>query len=641
MIPFRKSIGFRLLGISVILLAFPLLVDSFILVQKRYRHTIADAKGYLVEVARLREIPMEQLQPLHKPLLEVMTYYLSLQSDFPNKPSPELEEKLSKMATIGNFSGIFLIKFMEDNRYVVTASSLPSFVGKDYTNFFRLFDFFETNVAEEGYASFITYNSKTLEPYLIVAHLVFSMKAEKAVGVLAVSDDITFKLEELLHPDKDHYPVSFALLLPSTVVFAASDPNLRFQYFLPLKEDYRRLFIEEEPVAAKFLADKPLEVNNKIGYPFFEFTWKGIDQIGYIRKIPHTNFALLTYASRGDIFRAPVAGFFNLYSVYGLILIIGGTIATVLTMRMAKPIQNLSSVMQEIQKGNLSLRYEKDPLGFEINVLGNIFNEMIDALLEQKKVAEEERVKRETLARELRLGQQVQLSLLPQKMPQYPGVDVAEKYIPAIEVGGDYYDVFVKKQKAASPKLVLAVADASGKGVQACFYSLSVRNIFRTYAKSHEDIGMAVSATNNLFRLDAAETGMFVTAFVGMYDYESKIFHYFSAGHNPAIVRRKDGKIEVLKRHGIAMGVIATGEQKGESIQLNQGDAVIFYTDGITEAHDMEFRLFGEKKLIQIIEKEGWRGSSELVEHILQQLNQFVGKAPQHDDITLLIMKII
>lgn len=641
MIPFRKSIGFRLLGISFILLAFPLLVDSFILVQQRYEHTVADAKGYLVEVAHLRELPLSQIQPLNRPLIEVMSYFLKLQTDFPQKPTEEIDEKLKKMANIGNFSGVFLLKITEDGRYIVSASSLPGFVGKDYTNFFRLNDLFSPDAIERGYSSYVSYNDKTLEPFFTVAHLVYSLKEERAVGVLAVSDDISYKLNELLEVDEHRYPVSFALLLPSTVIFASSDPEMRFHYFLPLKPEYRRLFIEENPFVAKLLPEEPIEVDDNIGYPFFEFKWNGKEQIGYVKKLSVGNFGLLTFASKDEIFRSPVINFFNIYSIYALILIIGGTVACILTMRMAKPIQSLSSIMQEIQKGDLDLRYQQDPLGFEINVLGNIFNEMVDAVLEQKKVAEEERVSRETFARELRLGQQVQRSLLPQKMPKYPGVDVAEMYIPAIEVGGDFYDIFVKEGRDKEDQLVLAVADASGKGVQACFYSLSVRNMLRTYAKEYDDVGMAMSATNNLFRLDTADIGMFVTAVMGVYDYKSRMFHYFSAGHNPGIVRREDGKIEVLRHHGIAMGVLPTKDPHAESIQLHRGDAVILYTDGITEAHDEKYELFGEEKLISLIEKEGWRSASEIVEHIVSDVNAFAGKAPQHDDITLLVMKTI
>ncbi len=638
MIPFRKSIGFRILGISFILLALPLLVDAFILAEQRYEETLTDAKGHLVEVAYSRELPLTQIQPLKKPLLEVMSFYLNLENSFPEKPDTELNEKLRTLANIGNFSEIFLIKITDDDHFVVTASSLPKFIGRDYTDFFRLNNLLQTDILKKS--GFIAYNNKISDPFFIVSHLVYSEKGDKPIGVLAISDNLTYKLSDLLEKDEDRFEVSFALLLPSSVVFASSDPQMRFEYFKSLTSEYRKLFAQEEPFAGRELPNEPLKVDDSIGNPFFEFKWKGKEQIGYITDLPHANFSLLTYASKEAIFRAPVTNFFKIYGIYALILLVGGIIAYVLTRRMAKPMQFLSRVMQKIQQGDLGVRYKQDALGFEINVLGDIFNEMVDAVLEQKKVAEEERVTRETLARELRLGQQVQRSLLPQKMPKYPGVDLAEMYIPAIEVGGDFYDVFVKERENAPDQLALAVADASGKGVQACFYSLSVRNMLRTYARVYDDVGMAMSATNNLFGLETGESGMFVTVVMGVYDHKTGMFQYFSSGHNSPIVRRENGKIEVLRQHGIAMGVISTEDQHAETIKLMKGDAVILYTDGITEAHNEEFEIYGEERLIELIREEGSRGASEIREKILRDVDTFVGTAPQHDDITLLVMKI-
>ena len=641
MIPFRKSLGFRLLGISFILLALPLLVDSFILIQKRYQYAIAGAKSHLIDMAYLRELPLTELQPLNEPLLEVMSYFLDLQSDFPNEPNTELNEKLQRMAEIGEFSEIFILKITDEEEYIATASSSPNIVGRNYTDFFRLNNLLSANTLKRGFNIYIFYDETTFEPYVLLAHLIFSAEKKKVIGVLVVADDINFKLQKILQKTTQRFPVSFALLYPSTVVFAGTDPTLRFHYLLPLQPEYRQLFIQEAPFVEKLLPNEPIDVNNRIGYPFFEFFWQGEDQIGYIKKLPNVNFSLLTYAPKKKLLHAQPISFFNIYSIYALTLVIGGGVAYLLTMRMAKPIGNLSVVMQEISKGNIHFRYRKDWLGFEINVLGSIFNDMIDTLLEQKKIAEEDRVTRETLARELRLGQQIQQQLLAQKIPKYPGVDMAEKYIPAIEVGGDFYDVFIKERTEASSQLFFAVADASGKGSRACFYSLSVRNMLRIYAKEYDDVGMAMSATNNLFKLDAADTGMFVTVLMGMYDDDTKTFYYFSAGHNPPILRREDGSIEILRHHGIAMGVLETGKQQAHSIQLSKGDTLVLYTDGITEAQNEKFELYGEERLINLIRYEGFRSASELVESIVLQTKEFTGTASQHDDITLMVMKVI
>lgn len=308
-------------------------------------------------------------------------------------------------------------------------------------------------------------------------------------------------------------------------------------------------------------------------------------------------------------------------------------------MRMAKPIQNLSLVMQKIQEGSLNYRYRKDPLGFEINTLGAIFNEMVDAVLGQKRKAEEERIKREIFASELKLGSQVQQSLLPQKMPHYPGVDMAQIYIPAIEVGGDFYDSFVK-EKDHQKELFLAVADASGKGVHACLYSLSLRTMLAIYVREYRDIAQAMVATNNLFMQDTGDSGMFVTVLAGIYNYKNKILNYYSCGHNPGLVHRRNGDIEVLEHKGIAMGVREFEKAEAATVQLQQGDTLVFYSDGITEARNEEYKFFGEERLIDCLKLEGNKSALEIVEKIVAQVNIFVGSAPQHDDITLLVMKI-
>lgn len=639
MIPFRKSIGFRLLGISFIVLALPLLVDSFILIQKRYIHAIADAKGTLIELAQLREIPLSKIQPVNTPVFDVLVKSLDLEQNFPQSPSKEWNERLRKIASVGEFYGIFLLKITEDNRYVVVAAGNEDYIGKDYTDFFNYEEkLFSPEIYDKGYASYISYDSKTLEPYFIVVHVIYS-KENKPIGLIAVSDNVTDKLDELLEPDISEYKVNFALLLPSSVVFAASDPDLRFQYFLPIADRIRLFFEAEAPPSKGLLPPDPLHVSNKIGYPFFEFEWKGEEQVGYIKKFPQENFGLLAYTSKKQLFSSPFFDFLNIYSVYGLILLIGGSIAYFLTKRMAKPIQKLSLVMEKIQQGDLDVRYQKDPFGFEINVLGNIFNEMVDTLLKQKSLAEEERIKREIFAEELKLGQQVQRSLLPNKMPHYPGVELANLYVPAIEVGGDFFDFFVREWKG-NPQLILAVADASGKGVQACLYSLSVRNMLRTFAHEYEDTASAMVAANNLFCLDTQESGMFVTALMGIYDGQTKILDYFSCGHNPGLVWKEDGRIEILNHMSMAMGLDEAASGKSHTIQLNRGDAVVFYTDGITEAHNEHNHLFGESRLIECLEKHGEKTAAEIVEKIVEAVNAFVGKAPQHDDITLVVMKV-
>lgn len=638
MIPFRKSLAFRLMILSFILLALPLLVDSFIIVQRAYKGAIVDAKRNLVEVATSRAIPLAEMQPAKKLTLNILESFLQLKEHFPAASDDKLNRQLAELVKGGNFTNIFLLKLQEDGKFIVTATNDSTYQNKDYTDLVRLMDIYSPETYSLGFFSFLSYNSVTFQPYFLVGRGVYS-SGNKLIGIILISSNIAEKLEKLLAPHTGKYTVNFALLLPSTIVFASSDPTLQFQYFVPIDEKFRTQFAREEVFANQLINESPIE-KISLGYPFFEFVWKGEKQVGYISKLSTSSISLLAYASREAIFVQPFVDFLDVYAIYLLILIIGGALAYFLTRRLARPMFHLGSVMLAIQKGNLETRYQSDPVGYEINAVGEIFNQMIETLFQKKKLVQQERVEKETYAQELRIGQQVQRSLLIEKTPNYPGVELARRYIPAKEVGGDFFDVFVKKTKDEDI-LALAIADTSGKGIRACFYSLGVRSMLRTYAKEFDDVAQVMTHTNSLFCLDTGDTGMFVTVLMGYYNNKTRELSYYSCGHNPLLLRKNNGDVIALNHMGMAMGIECTLEATAHKIQLHKGDVVLFYTDGITEAHDSNFRMFSDERLQRFLKEEGTKKPSEMADKLLEEIRLFVGNAPQHDDITLLIMKII
>ncbi len=637
-LPFRKSLAFRLLLISFILLALPLLVDSFVIIQNTYKDAIQDAKELLVEVTTTRELPIAELQPAKRATLVLLEAFLNLRDHFPTESDAKLDAKLHDLAEAGGFYGMFLLKRTEEDRYVVVAASDPQYEKKDYTQFIQLIEVYSPESLRLGYFNFLSYDSTSFQPYFLVGRVIYSPEGVPA-GLLIVTSNITEGIKRLLASETEYYQVNFALLLPNTIVFASSDPALQFQYFAPIDPEFRKIFIEEELFSSQTLPKTAIK-KTSLGYPFFEFTWQGEAQIGYVKKLSTSSISLLAYASKKAIFTHPFLTFVDVYTMYLLILIVGGGIAFVLTKRLSRPMFHWSEVLNEIQQGNLHARYQSDPLGYEINTVGATFNEMIETLLQKQTLAQEERIARETYSQELRIGQQVQRSLLPGKMPNYPGVDLAERYIPAKEVGGDFFDVFVKTTEKEQI-LALAIADASGKGVTACFYSLGVRNMLRTYAKECDDVGQVMKKTNALFCQDTADTGMFVTVLMGYYNYRTQELSYYSCGHNPALLRRANGEIAILNHLGMAMGLSDLGETIPKKVNLEKGDLVLFYTDGITEAHDRHFHMFSEERLIRFLKEEGDKKAGEVADKLLEELHMFVGDAPQHDDITLLIMKVI
>jgi sigma-B regulation protein RsbU (phosphoserine phosphatase) len=221
-------------------------------------------------------------------------------------------------------------------------------------------------------------------------------------------------------------------------------------------------------------------------------------------------------------------------------------------------------------------------------------------------------------------------------MPKIPGIDIAAGFRPAREVAGDFYDLFVKQDE----KLMLAIADAAGKGVPACLYSLCVRSMLRSFDDSFTELPEVIARTNNLFCLDTGESGVFVTAWVGVYDAKKRTLDYSCCGHPPAILKHKDGSFEELSTEGMALGVIPFDEVKAKSISLSSGDTVVLFTDGLLEAHDPDGRLFGKERLLDWLRTTEELSAEQMIESLFKKLAQFAYHAPQHDDQTLLVLKI-
>ena len=296
--------------------------------------------------------------------------------------------------------------------------------------------------------------------------------------------------------------------------------------------------------------------------------------------------------------------------------------------------------MAQIGQGDYSTRFEPDPLGFEINELGDNLNRMVSALLQQMESAKEERVKKETLANELTIGRSIQLSILPQEMPQLPSLDIAARALPAKEVGGDFYDIFTKGE-TGKREVILSIADAAGKGISACLYSLCLRSMLRSYEALSDDVGLIVQQANNLFAKDTEQTSMFVTAFVAVYDEGSGRLNYFSCGHPPTLLLRKDGSIEKLWTEGMAMGVQDFEPIKQASCTLQRGDLLCLYTDGVTEAHNPKNELFGEKRLEEFLIAHRDKPANQVCDDLLAAIENFAEGAAQHDDITMVVMKVL
>ena len=370
-----------------------------------------------------------------------------------------------------------------------------------------------------------------------------------------------------------------------------------------------------------------------------QFLFIGEKYIGKLETIEHSNLLILVAALKKVNFVDIPYFFAKMSGLLLLILVVGGGATLWLTFRLGKPLKSLCSAMERVKSEDLSARYAPDRMGFEINVVGMIFNSMIDSLMTFIEKVKQERAAKEAFERELMIGQEVQTSILPKKVPSFPGLDIAARFVSAKEVGGDFYDFLVLPGEEGD-RLFFAIADTAGKGIYACLYSLSVRSMLRCYGEMYDDLGQILQETNNLFCLDTGDTGVFVTAWGAFFDEKTKKLFFSNCGHFPALLVRENGEIEKLTTPGMALGVERFDQVSTDSVELHSGDSLLLFTDGVVEAHNEKMAMFGEGRLMEAFVKRRHLPSKQIVDEIIEEVAFFAEGAPQHDDLTLLILKI-
>ncbi len=251
----------------------------------------------------------------------------------------------------------------------------------------------------------------------------------------------------------------------------------------------------------------------------------------------------------------------------------------------------------------------------------------------------DEVAQRERLNRELEIAREVQERLFPQTLPIVAGLDYAGHCRPALGVGGDYYDFL------ALPKgnLGIAIGDVSGKGIAAALMMASLQASLRSEAtRAPENLAAAVGNINRLV-YEASSSNRYATFFYGQYDPARGQFAYVNAGHNPPLVFHggaRSGAVTRLEPGGTVIGLLDDAQYQQGNVQLSPGDVVVAFTDGISEAMDLGDEEWGEERMIETIRGRGNSSAQELMDCIFAAATKFAGAAPQHDDMTLVVMRI-
>jgi sigma-B regulation protein RsbU (phosphoserine phosphatase) len=245
---------------------------------------------------------------------------------------------------------------------------------------------------------------------------------------------------------------------------------------------------------------------------------------------------------------------------------------------------------------------------------------------------------RERLNRELEIAKEVQEHLFPQRLPSVPGLDYCGRCRPAREVGGDYYDFL----DLPEGRLGVAIGDVSGKGIGAALMMASLEASLRSLASVCRDLAELMKRVNCLV-YEASSASRYATLFYAEYDPRSRQLSYVNAGHNPPVILRKSGglcQVLRLEAGGPVVGILRQPYQE-ESFALEPGDLVVLFTDGVSESMNTRNEEWGEASLIELAKSCHGLAAFEVMTRILAAAEVFAAGASQHDDMTLVVLRIL
>ncbi|MHC4886085.1 MAG: SpoIIE family protein phosphatase, partial [Planctomycetota bacterium] len=313
----------------------------------------------------------------------------------------------------------------------------------------------------------------------------------------------------------------------------------------------------------------------------------------------------------------------------GAVLIAAG-LCIYLARMVTNPVHILINDMNIVAQGDLNHKTHAHSSD-EIGAIAEQFNDMTQQLL-QARDAEKEAQRIED---ELEMARDIQMTLLPKKIPQIKGLDIEACYFPAKEVGGDYYDFLgIDKEH-----LGIVVADVSGKGIPGSMVMGTTRTILRFTAAGNPSAADTLARTNRVVAADIRR-GMFVTAFYLVLNVRTGEMLAASAGHNPMVVfRAATNDVELVNPNGIALGfdkgVLFDKTIKQQSVKLFRGDRVVLYTDGVVESMDPQSEEYTDERLYEFAKQHKDLSSKEFINALLADVRSHQDTAEQHDDITI------
>lgn len=266
--------------------------------------------------------------------------------------------------------------------------------------------------------------------------------------------------------------------------------------------------------------------------------------------------------------------------------------------------------------------------------LENMTNQLKDYMVNLKIIT----IEKERIGTELSVATHIQADMLPSIFPPFPDrkeMDLYASMSPAKEVGGDFYDFFMVDQS----RLALVIADVSGKGVPAALFMVISKTLLKNAAQQSLSPKEVLETVNKQL-CENNQEGMFVTVWLGILDLNTGKMACANAGHEFPAIRRAGGQFELFKdKHGLVLGAMDMARYREYELAIEPGDSIFVYTDGVAEATNLDNQLFGTERMLDALNRVEGAECEELLRNVRKEVDEFVGEAPQFDDITMLTLK--
>jgi sigma-B regulation protein RsbU (phosphoserine phosphatase) len=613
-ITMKGSLAMRVFITSFVFLVIPLIFYTAFTYKTEYDRALKQVYSNL-------DISLGDHVKFITEITDLQIHYLdALYEIISGTPGEDVNRILGSFVSSEEISSILYLK-TDPSGLICIASSVPDLVGKNFSGEIDL-----NKIDTLNRKAFIARDASGAYALYLV-RLIKDKRSNLITGAVALSTSMPLLLKEVTGFGTIRY-LETTLLSMSGDVLATTYQNWVGKTFLIHKDEQ----LDLSGAIPRVVANEVIPLSRlESGY---EFTYMNQTRL-MVLQVAGMLPIMLALDVPKQIFAEQLKNYFtSLGSLLLFILVLGGGATYLLTLRISRPLTQLCGVMKEGEDGHLETRYDFDKWGFEVNLVGSLFNRLMDKIQAMIQEIRLERTEKERYATQMVLALEIQKSLLPTKI-QIPNLKIASSYFPAIDVAGDIFDCF----EVAPKRVLMMCSDVAGKGIQACLYSLSFRGFLRSVCVFEQDLGKIIQHVNDLYLKDTEENSMFVTAWIGILNTETRLLEYVSCGHPPALLRRHDQPVQLLEGEGIPFGIQKMDTIDVKKVQLQPKDIVIAYTDGVTEAMNDAKMLFGMDRLTSAIRNIDVASPENLMDDLYRRIKEFSAKE-QSDDITMLVFEV-